>query len=189
WNSKLLLGAMSLDLVAVLLGGAVALIPVFAQDVFQVEGIHYGLMRSAMPAGAILVSLWLSQYPLRRHMGRWMYLSVAAFGLGTIVFGVSTHYYLSLAALAFIGAVDMISVYTRQTLVQVITPDHMRGRVSSASLLFIGGSNELGDFETGLATRFLGPVGAVVFGGVGSVAAVFAWVKLFPQLWKADTLD
>lgn len=189
WKSKILLGAMSLDLAAVLLGGATALIPVFARDVLQVPPFYFGLLQAATPAGAILMSLSLSQFPIRRHAGKWMYACVGIFGLATIVFGLSRNIWLSIAALIVLGAVDMVSVFVRQTLVQLFTPDHMRGRVSSASFLFIGASNQLGEFESGSVARFLGPVGAALFGGVGSLLVTLIWIRLFPVLFNADRLD
>ncbi|HWU50299.1 MAG TPA: MFS transporter [Asticcacaulis sp.] len=189
WKSKMLLGAMSLDLAAVLLGGATALIPVFARDVLQVSPFYFGLLQAATPAGAILMSLSLSQFPIRRHAGPWMYVCVAIFGAATIVFGVSRNIWLSILALMALGAADMVSVFVRQTLVQLFTPDHMRGRVSSASFLFIGASNQLGEFESGVTARFLGPVGAALFGGIGSLLVTVIWIRLFPVLFKADRLE
>lgn len=189
WKSKMLLGAMSLDLAAVLLGGATALIPVFARDVLQVSPFYFGLLQAATPAGAILMSLSLSQFPIRRHAGPWMYACVAIFGAATIVFGLSRNIWLSILALMVLGAADMVSVFVRQTLVQLFTPDHMRGRVSSASFLFIGASNQLGEFESGVTARFLGPVGAALFGGIGSLLVTVIWIWLFPVLFKADRLE
>ena len=189
WKSKMLLGAMSLDLAAVLLGGATALIPVFSRDVLHVSPFYFGLLQAATPAGAILVSMSLAQWPIRRRAGPWMYACVAIFGLATIVFGLSRNIWLSIAALAVLGAADMVSVFVRQTLVQIVTPDHMRGRVSSASFLFIGASNQLGEFESGTVARFLGPVGAALFGGFGSLLVTLVWIKLFPVLFKADRLE
>ena len=144
---------------------------------------------AATPAGAILMSMSLSQWPIRRRAGPWMYACVAIFGLATIVFGLSRNVWLSIAALAVLGAADMVSVFVRQTLVQIVTPDHMRGRVSSASFLFIGASNQLGEFESGTVARFLGPVGAALFGGFGSLLVTLVWIKLFPVLFKADRLE
>jgi MFS family permease len=189
WKSKMLLGAMSLDLAAVLLGGATALIPVFARDVLQVSPFYFGLLQAATPAGAILMSLSLSQFPIRRHAGPWMYACVAIFGVATIAFGLSRNIWLSIFALMALGAADMVSVFVRQTLVQLFTPDHMRGRVSSASFLFIGASNQLGEFESGVTARFLGPVGAALFGGIGSLLVTVIWIRLFPVLFKADRLE
>ncbi|MFM2356756.1 MAG: hypothetical protein RLZZ528_2492, partial [Pseudomonadota bacterium] len=189
WGNKIIFGAISLDLFAVLLGGATALLPAFASDILKVGPDGFGLLRSGPAIGATLVALALARWPLRRKAGIRMFLAVAGFGLATIVFGLSQSLWLSLAALAFLGAADMISVYVRQTLVQIVTPDHMRGRVSSVSGLFISGSNELGEFESGVVARFLGPVGAAVFGGVGTLAVTGLWAWMFPTLRRADRLD
>lgn len=189
WGNKIILGAISLDLFAVLLGGATALLPAFAADILQVGPQGFGLLRSGPAIGAVVMALALARWPLIRHAGRRMLMAVAVFGLATLVFGVSRNLYLSVAALAILGAADMISVYVRQTLVQVVTPDHMRGRVSSVSGLFISGSNELGEFESGLVSRFIGPVGAVIFGGIGTLVVTGLWAKWFPDLRRADRLD
>ena len=189
WSNRILLGAISLDLFAVLLGGATALLPAFASDVLHVGPTGFGLLRSGPALGAACVALWLTRWPIRRHAGVKMFWGVAAFGLSTLVFAVSTSIWLSLAALACLGAADMISVFVRQTLVQVVTPDHMRGRVSSVSGLFISGSNELGEFESGVAARLLGPVGAALFGGLGTLAVTGIWAWGFPALRRADRLD
>jgi len=189
WGNKIILGAISLDLFAVLLGGATALLPAFAADILNVGPQGFGLLRSGPAIGAMVMALALARYPLTRHAGRRMLMAVAVFGLATLVFGLSRNIYLSVAALAILGAADMISVYVRQTLVQVVTPDHMRGRVSSVSGLFISGSNELGEFESGLASRFIGPVGAVIFGGIGTLVVTGLWAKWFPDLRRADRLD
>ncbi|MBC6981676.1 MFS transporter [Caulobacter sp. 17J80-11] len=188
WRTKVVFGAISLDLVAVLLGGATLLVPVFAKDVLHVGPEGFGIMRAAFGAGALATALWLSRFPILRSGGAWMFGSVAVFGLGTVVFGLSRELWLSAAALAVAGAADMISVNIRQTLIQIATPDSMRGRVSAVSMLFIGASNELGEFESGLAARFLGPVGAAVFGGLGSLATTGLWAWWFPDLRKADKL-
>jgi predicted MFS family arabinose efflux permease len=189
WGTKSILGAISLDLFAVLLGGATALLPAFAADILQVGPQGFGLLRSGPAIGAVVMALVLARYPLTRHAGRRMLMAVAVFGVATLVFGLSRSLYLSVAALAILGAADMISVYVRQTLVQVVTPDHMRGRVSSVSGLFISGSNELGEFESGLVSRFLGPVGAVIFGGIGTLVVTGLWARWFPDLRRADRLD
>lgn len=188
WTNKIVFGAISLDLFAVLLGGATALLPVFARDVLHVGPSGFGLMRSAPSIGAILVALYLSARPIHRSAGLLMFGGVFVFGLATIVFGVSKSLQLSILALAVLGGADMLSVNVRQTLVQIVTPDHMRGRVAAVSTLFIGASNELGEFESGLVARLLGPVGAAVFGGVGALVVTGAWAKLFPDLRKADGL-
>jgi MFS family permease len=189
WTNKIIFGAISLDLFAVLLGGATALLPAFAADVLQVGPEGFGLLRSGPAMGAVIMALILARWPLKRHAGRRMFLAVGAFGFATLVFALSKNMTLSIAALAALGAADMVSVYVRQTLVQIVTPDHMRGRVSSVSGLFISGSNELGEFESGVAARFLGPVGAAVFGGIGTMVVTGAWARMFPALRRADRLD
>ncbi|MGB5871537.1 MAG: MFS transporter [Albidovulum sp.] len=189
WTNKIIFGAISLDLFAVLLGGATALLPAFAADVLHVGPHGFGLLRSGPAIGATLMAIALARWPLKRHAGRRMFWAVGAFGFATLVFGLSKNMTLSIIALAVLGAADMVSVYVRQTLVQIITPDHMRGRVSSVSGLFISGSNELGEFESGVAARILGPVGAVVFGGIGTIVVTGLWAKWFPDLRRADRLD
>jgi MFS family permease len=189
WGHKLIFGAISLDLFAVLLGGATALLPAFAADILQVGPTGFGLLRAGPAVGAVAMALVLARWPLQRYAGRRMLWAVAVFGLATLVFGLSRNLYLSIAALAVLGAADMISVFVRQTLVQVVTPDHMRGRVSSVSGLFIAGSNELGEFESGAVARFIGPVGAAVVGGLGTLGITGLWAYLFPDLRRADRLD
>lgn len=189
WGHKLIFGAISLDLFAVLLGGATALLPAFAADILQVGPQGFGMLRAGPAIGAVAMALVLARWPLQRHAGRRMLWAVAVFGLATLVFGLSGNLYLSVAALIVLGAADMISVFVRQTLIQVVTPDHMRGRVSSVSSLFIAGSNELGEFESGLVARFIGPVGAAVFGGLGTLAVTGLWAYMFPALRRADRLD
>lgn len=189
WKNKIIFGAISLDLFAVLLGGATALLPAFASDILQVGPEGFGILRSGPALGAVVMALALSRWPLKRKAGIRMFLAVGAFGLATIVFALSRSMWLSVAALAALGAADMISVYVRQTLVQIVTPDHMRGRVSSVSGLFISGSNELGEFESGVVSRFIGPVMAAVVGGVGTIGVTALWAWMFPALRKADRLD
>ncbi len=189
WQNKIVFGAISLDLFAVLLGGATALLPAFASDILKVGPEGFGILRSGPAIGAAIVALILSRWPLKTRAGPRMFLAVGAFGLATIVFGLSQNMWLSVAALAVLGGADMISVYVRQTLVQIVTPDHMRGRVSSVSGLFISGSNELGEFESGVVARLIGPVGAAVFGGVGTLFVTAGWYKMFPALAQADRLD
>jgi MFS family permease len=189
WNNKIVLGAISLDLFAVLLGGATALLPVFASDVLHVGAHGFGVLRSGPAIGAAAMSLALSRWPLHRRAGHWMFAGVAAFGVATLVFAVSRSMIVTVIALAALGAADMISVYVRRTLVQIVTPDAMRGRVSAVSGLFIGASAELGDFETGAVARLLGPVGAAIVGGIGSLVVTAAWSRMFPALRKADRLD
>ena len=189
WRQKIVFGAISLDLFAVLLGGATALLPVFARDVLHAGPREFGILRGGPAIGATIVALWLAANPIRRKAGLFMFSGVAVFGLATIVFGLSRSLWLSVAALAVLGGADMLSVYVRQTLVQLVTPDHMRGRVASVSSVFIGASNELGEFESGVVARILGPVGAAVFGGVGAIAVTAIWARLFPDLRRADRLE
>jgi hypothetical protein len=188
-TNRVVLGAISLDLFAVLLGGATALLPVFARDILHVGAEGFGLLRSAPAIGAALVAMVLAGRPVRRRAGRAMFTGVAIFGLATIVFALSRSFMLSLLALAILGGADMVSVYVRQTLIQVVTPDPMRGRVASVSFLFIGASNELGEFESGLTARFLGPVLAAGLGGVGSLGVTALWARLFPALREVDRLE
>lgn len=189
WRNKIVFGAISLDLFAVLLGGATALLPVFARDVLHVGPEGFGLLRAGPAIGATIVAFILASYPIRRFAGVTMFAGVAVFGAATIVFGLSKSLPLSVAALAVLGGADMLSVYVRQTLVQIVTPDQMRGRVAAVSSLFIGASNELGEFESGVVARFFGPVGAAIFGGVGALIVTGVWAKLFPALRKADRLE
>jgi MFS family permease len=189
WTNKIVFGAISLDLFAVLLGGATALLPVFASDVLEVGAHGFGILRSGPAIGAAIMAFALSRWPLHRRAGHWMFAGVAAFGVATIVFAISKSMTISMLALIALGAADMISVYVRLSLVQIVTPDRMRGRVSAVSNLFIGASGELGEFETGVVARLLGPVGAAIFGGVGSLIVTGAWARMFPALRKADRLD
>lgn len=189
WGNKIVFGAISLDMVAVLLGGATALLPVFARDVLHVGPEGFGVLRAGPAIGASAVAIYLAVNPIRKHAGTFMFCGVAVFGVMTIVFGLSKFLPLSVAALAVLGGADMLSVYVRQTLVQLVTPDPMRGRVAAVSSLFIGASNELGEFESGVVARLLGPVGAAVFGGVGAIVVTGLWAKLFPALRKADRLE
>ncbi len=189
WHNKIVFGAISLDLFAVLLGGATALLPAFASDILKVGPEGFGILRSGPAIGATIVAICLVRWPLTQKAGKRMFLAVAAFGVATIIFGLSKNMWLSVVALAVLGGADMISVYVRQTLVQIVTPDHMRGRVSSVSGLFISGSNELGEFESGVVARLVGPVGAAVFGGVGTLFVTAGWYKMFPALANADRLD
>lgn len=189
FQKKVVLGAMSLDLFAVLLGGATALLPIFAKDYLHVGAWGLGLLRAAPAVGALLMSIALVRWPLKRHIGRTMLLTVAVFGLATTVFGVSTSFVLSLLCLAVTGGADMVSVVVRQTLVQLETPDEMRGRVSAVHSIFVGASNELGEFESGATAALMGPVGAVVLGGLGSVLIAALWVKVFPELARRDRAE
>ena len=185
-NNEVVLGAISLDLFAVLLGGATAMLPVYARDVLHVGVAGLGPLRAAPAAGAAITALVLTRWQVSRHVGVTMFGCVALFGLATIVFGVSTWLPLSLAALAVLGAADMVSVYIRSALIQLHTPDQMRGRVSAVSGVFISASNELGEFESGLTAAWLGPVEAVVAGGVGAVVVTLLWAWRFPGLRRAD---
>ncbi len=188
WTNRIVFGAISLDLAAVLLGGATALLPVFARDILHVGASGFGILRAGPAIGAAIVAVWLAQKPIHRRAGLWMLGGVALFGVATLGFALSRYLWLSVVMLALLGAGDMVSVYVRQSLVQIVTPDHMRGRVSAVSGVFIGASNELGEFETGIVARLLGPIGAAIFGGVGSLVVVGLWARLFPTLRKADHL-
>jgi MFS family permease len=188
FERKVVLGAVSLDLFAVLLGGATALLPMFAKDVLQVGPAGLGLLRGAPAVGALLMSVALTRWPIGRRSGPTLLAAVAAYGLATIVFGLSTSFWLSLAALAASGAADMISVVIRQTLVQLETPDAMRGRVSAVNSVFIGASNQLGEFESGATAAWLGPVGSVLLGGIGTVVVAALWWRGFPALSRRDEL-
>ena len=188
-DHPMLLGAISLDLFAVLFGGATALLPVFARDILSVGPVGLGLLRSAPAVGSVSCALWLAGHPLRRRAGRSMFICVAGFGLATIVFGLSANFYLSMAALVATGACDMVSVYVRQTVIQLGTPDTMRGRVNAVSLVFVGASNELGEFESGVTAAWFGTVPAVVLGGIGTVTVVAIWAWRFVSLRRVDRLD
>jgi MFS family permease len=183
------LGAISLDLFAVLLGGATALLPIYARDILHVGPAGLGVLRSAPAAGAFLVAFALTRRPIGRHIGIKMFSAVAIFGLATILFGLSRNLALSLFALFVLGASDMVSVQVRSSLIQLATPDAMRGRVSAVSMLFIGASNELGEFESGGAAALVGTVPAVVLGGIGTLLVVAAWMKLFPPLRRVDRIE
>lgn len=188
WHHKTILGAISLDLFAVLLGGATALLPIFARDILHAGPWGLGLLRSAPAVGALVMSLWLMRRPLKRHVGRTLLLAVAVFGLCMVVFGLSTWFWLSLVALAVSGAADMVSVVIRMTLIQLETPDAMRGRVSAVGAVFVGASNELGEFESGALAAWLGPVASVVLGGVGTIVVAACWRQMFPALRRRDRL-
>lgn len=185
----IILGAISLDLFAVLLGGATALLPVYAHDILHVGPAGLGLLRSAVAVGALAMGIYLGRNSLNRRTGEIMFAAVAIFGVGTIVFGLSTSFLVSFVALMIMGAADMISVFVRSSLVQLATPDAMRGRVNAVNMLFIGASNELGEFESGVTAALFGTVAAVVIGGVGTLAVVGAWMLLFPALRRVDRLD
>jgi len=186
WRNKLILGCMSLDLFAVLLGGAVALLPVYAREILRTGPNGLGVLRAAPGLGAVTVAILLAHYPLRRRVGLRMLCCVFGFGVFTIVFGLSHNLALSLIALIFIGACDMVSVIVRSTLVQLKTPDEMRGRVSAVNMIFVGASNEVGQFESGITAQWFGTVPAVILGGAGTIAIVLAWNWLFPSLRRVD---
>jgi len=185
---QVVLGAISLDLFAVLLGGATALLPMFAKDVLQVGPWGLGLLRGAPAVGALLMSLGLSRWPVTRRAGHVLLGAVGVYGLATLAFALSTSLVLSIVALGVSGAADMVSVVIRQSLVQLETPDDMRGRVSAVNSVFIGASNQLGEFESGVTAALLGPVGSVLLGGLGSVLIAGLWMRLFPQLASRDRL-
>ena len=189
WKEKVVLGAISLDLFAVLLGGAVALLPVYARDILDLGPWGLGMLRAAPGIGAILTAVWLAGHPIRDHAGLMMFAFVALFGLLTIMFGVSNLAWLSIVVLALMGAADMISVYIRETLLQLWTPDNVRGRVNAVNMVFVGASNELGEFRAGVMASIIGTVPAVVFGGLGTVAVAGLWAWWFPQLRKARNLQ
>ncbi len=188
WQRKDILGAISLDLFAVLLGGATALLPIFARDILHVGPWGLGVLRSAPAVGALLVSLYLARHPIQRRVGKVMFGSVALYGVATLVFALSTSFWLSLAALALTGAFDMVSVVIRQSLVQLDTPDEMRGRVSAVNSIFIGASNQLGEFESGVTAAWFGTVASVLIGGAGTLLIVAIWMKIFPSLGAREQL-
>jgi MFS family permease len=188
WHQKVVLGAISLDLFAVLLGGATALLPIFAKDILHVGPWGLGLLRAAPAVGALTMSLVLVRWPVRRRTGHVLLGAVAVFGVAMLVFGLSTSLVLSMVALAVSGAADMVSVVIRSTLVQLETPDEMRGRVSAVNSVFIGASNQLGEFESGATAALLGPVGSVVLGGVGTLLVAGLWLRVFPALAQRDAL-
>ena len=188
-SEKVVLGAISLDLFAVLLGGAVALMPIFARDVLVLGPWGLGLLRAAPGIGAIVVAVWLASWPIRHHAGTIMFIGVALFGVATVIFGLSETAWISIAALMLLGAADMISVYVRETLLALWTPDEVRGRVNAVNMVFIGASNELGEFRAGTMAHAIGAVPAVVIGGVGTIAVAVAWAAMFPRLRRIDSLD
>ena len=187
-GNKVVLGAISLDLFAVLFGGATALLPIFAKDILHTGPWGLGLLRSAPAVGALLSSVVLARWPIRRRTGRVLLASVAVYGLATLAFGLSSDLSVSMLALAVTGAADMVSVVIRSTLVQLETPDAMRGRVSAVNSVFIGASNQLGEFESGATAALIGPVGSVVVGGVGTLLVAGLWLRLFPALARRDAL-
>jgi MFS family permease len=189
WHEKIVLGAISLDLFAVLLGGATALLPVYARDILEVGPWGLGLLRAGPAIGALAVALYLTTHSIQDHAGRLMFLFVAVFGIATVVFGISTLVWVSVLALVMMGGADMVSVYVRETLIQLWTPDRVRGRVNAVNGVFIGASNELGEFRAGVSAALIGTVPAVVFGGIGTVAVAALWYWLFPELRRARNLQ
>lgn len=188
-RKPIILGAISLDLFAVLLGGATALLPIYARDILKVGPIGLGLLRTAPAVGAATLGFNLTRRPIGKNVGMMMFGCVACFGIATIVFGLSRNFALSMAALVVMGASDMVSVYVRLSLVQLATPDAMRGRVSAVNYLFIGASNELGEFESGVTAAWFGSVPAVIIGGIGTLVVVGVWMLLFPDLRKVARLS
>jgi MFS family permease len=189
WHEKVVLGAISLDLVAVLMGGATALLPVFALDILHVGATGLGFMRAAPGLGAIPTALLLSRYPVRDHAGRILFMFVALFGFFTLIFGLSPTIWLSFPLLMLMGASDMVSVSIRETLMQLWTPDEVRGRVNAVNSVFIGASNEVGEFRAGTMAAFVGAVTAVAIGGAATMAVSVIWSLAFPGLRKARRLD
>ncbi len=188
-RNRVVLGAISLDLMAVLLGGATALLPAYARDVLHAGPEALGHLRAAPAVGAAIVALVLAARPIQRRMGRWLFGGVAVFGVATMAFGAATSFWPAAIALAALGAGDMLSVYVRQTLIQLATPDSMRGRVSAVSSIFISASNELGEFESGVAARLVGVTPAVILGGALSLGVAAGWAALFPELRRADSWE
>ena len=189
FSEKVVLGAISLDLFAVLLGGAVALMPIFARDVLTLGPWGLGLLRAAPGIGAIFVAIGLAMWPVRHHAGTIMFVGVGLFGVATVIFGFSTTAWVSIAALMLLGASDMLSVYVRETLLALWTPDEVRGRVNAVNMVFIGASNELGEFRAGTMAHAIGAVPAVILGGAGTIAVAFIWAGLFPKLRRIDSLE
>jgi MFS family permease len=189
FSNRIVLGAISLDMFAVMMGGAVALLPIYAKDILHAGPQELGLLRAAPGVGAILMGIVLARFPVRDHAGRILFLFVGLFGVFTVVFGLSTMAWLSIGALALVGAADMVSVTIRETIMQLWTPEEVRGRVNAVNSVFIGASNELGEFRAGTVAAWLGPVPAVVIGGIGSVTIAILWSLGFPQLREQRTLD
>ena len=189
WNNKIVLGAISIDLIAVLFGGLMGLLPIFASDILHVGPSGLGVMRAMPGVGSLIVGILLTQIAAPRYMGPTLFFSLAVFGLSITAFSLSETYWISLVALGIYGAADMVSVYVRQTLVQIATPDSMRGRVSAVNAISINASNELGDFRAGVMAGGIGTVPAVLVGGITTVAATILWMKLFPSIRRIDRLD
>jgi MFS family permease len=189
FSNKVVLGAISLDMFAVLMGGAVALLPVYTKDILHAGPTELGLLRAAPGVGAIVMALFLTRFPIRDHAGKLLFLFVALFGLFTAIFGLSTTVWISIPALALVGAADMVSVTIRETIMQLWTPEEVRGRVNAVNSVFIGASNELGEFRAGTVAHFVGPVAAVVAGGIGAIGVAIIWSQLFPGLRDQRSLD
>jgi hypothetical protein len=189
WAKKVILGAISLDLFAVLLGGATALLPIYAAEILKVGPTGLGFLRAAPAAGALVMSVYLARHPLKAKVGRIMFGAVVIFGLATLGFAVSTWFFVSLSMLVILGASDIISVVIRSSLVQLKTPNEMRGRVSAVNMMFIGTSNQLGEFESGVTASWFGTVPSVIIGGLGTVVVALSWMKLFPELRDTDRLE
>jgi MFS family permease len=188
-DTKVILAAITLDMFAVLFGGAVALLPIYATDILKVDSFGYGIMRAAPSIGAIIMAFVIAHIPPMKNAGRTLLLAVVGFGIATIIFGISTSFILSVVMLVLLGGLDNISVVIRGTLLLTQTPDAMRGRISSVNSIFIGVSNELGAFESGLAASLLGPIGAVIFGGIGTIVVVLVTARVFPEMRNLKTLD
>ena len=189
WKQKIVFGAISLDLFAVLLGGAVALLPIYARDILELGPTGLGLLRAAPGIGAIMMVFYLSSFPIKDHAGKILFFTVAMFGLSTAIFGASKLAWVSILALIAVGAFDMISVYIREIILQLWTPDHVRGRVNAVNSIFLGASNELGEFRAGMMAAVYGAVFTVVGGGVAAMGVAAIWAKLFPNLWGTRSLD
>ncbi|MCZ4345922.1 MFS transporter [Devosia sp. J2-20] len=189
FSNKVVLGAISLDMFAVLMGGAVALLPVYVKDILHAGPEELGLLRAAPGIGAIVMALYLTRFPIRDHAGKVLFLFVGLFGAFTVVFGLSTTVWISIPALALVGAADMVSVTIRETIMQLWTPEEVRGRVNAVNSVFIGASNELGEFRAGTVAHFIGPVAAVAMGGFGAIAIAVIWSRVFPGLREQRTLD
>ncbi len=189
WQRPQILGAVSLDLFAVLLGGAVALLPMFAKDILHVGPWGLGILRAAPAVGALVMSVVLTHWPIQRKVGKRMFIAVTVYGASTLVFGLSTVFMVSFVALLISGAADMVSVVIRQSLVQLDTPNEMRGRVSAVNSIFIGASNQLGEFESGATAALVGPVASVALGGLGTLLVAALWMRWFPTLAKRDQLQ
>jgi MFS family permease len=189
WNAKIVLGAISLDMFAVLLGGATALMPVYARDILEIGPTGLGLLKAAPAVGAIIIGFALINFPIRRNAGKMMFSAIFLFGIFTLIFAVSTVVWISILALALAGGCDMVSVFVRNTLIQVWTPDNLRGRVTAVSQLFVGASNEFGAFRAGASAALIGAVPAVVVGGIGTLAISILWYRKFPALRNIQHLE